>query len=66
MNVITTLRLCLTLIGLILTWSLQPVRANDTAGKPDEPPAVSVTVGEPQWLEAGGERFLGIFTKSTT
>ena len=66
MNGIKALRHCSVLICLFLTCSLHPVRADDTAGKPDEPPAVAITVGKSQWLEASGERFLGIFTRSTT
>ena len=66
MNGVKPVTLCLALICLILTGPLQPVRAADTAGKVDEPTAGTITVGEPQWLEAGGERFLGIFTRSTT
>jgi Protein of unknown function (DUF3530) len=54
------------LICLILTWPLHPVRADDAAAKPDEQLAAVIRVGEPQWLEADGQRFLGIYAKSTT
>jgi len=36
------------------------------AAKPEEQLAAAITVGQAQWLEAGGERFLGIYTKATT
>lgn len=60
------LRLWFVLIWLFLTWPLIAIGADDTTVKPDAQLAAAITVGEPQWLEAGGERFLGIFTKSTT
>jgi hypothetical protein len=41
-------------------------QAVDQAPKPDEQLAATITVGQAQWLESGGERFLGIYTQSTT
>jgi len=66
MNAFVAPRGGLALICLILTWSLQPVWGDDTVSQADKPPTIAVKVGEPQWLEAGGERFLGIFTKATS
>lgn len=67
MNARKALRHWFALICLLfLTWPLNPARADDAAVKPDEQLAAAITVGEPQWLEANGERFLGIYTKSTT
>ena len=61
------LRHWLALICLFLTWPLPITRAADAqpAG-PDAELAAAITVGEPQWLEADGKRFLGIYTRSTT
>jgi pimeloyl-ACP methyl ester carboxylesterase len=61
-----SLRHCLAIICLILIWPLINVRADITPIKPAEQLAADVTVGEAQWLEADGERFLAIYTKSTT
>jgi len=52
---------CLMLVALAT-----PVWAADTALKPDEQLAATITVGKAQWLEADGGRFLGIYTKATT
>ena len=49
---------------LISAWALTVVRADDTAPKEQEQPAAAAAVGQAQWLEAGGERFLGIYTKA--
>lgn len=47
--------------GLLAT----PVQAADPP-KPDPQAVAAVTVGQPQWLEASGERFLGIYTTALT
>lgn len=52
---------CMVLLALAT-----PVWAANTAPKPDEQLAAAITVGKAQWLEAGGERFLGIYTQATT
>jgi len=60
------LRSWFVLVCLLLAWPLSPVRGADASGTLDQQLAAAVTVGEPQWLEADGKRFLGIFTRSTT
>jgi pimeloyl-ACP methyl ester carboxylesterase len=61
------LRRWLALICLILAWPFPLSRAADAqAANPDAELAAAITVGEPQWLEADGKRFLGIYTRSTT
>lgn len=49
---------------LIAAWAWTAVRADDAAPKQQEQPPAAITVGQAQWLEAGGERFLGIYTKA--
>lgn len=56
----------LALLCLVLTWPLTPIQAEDAPATPDQQVAAGITVGKPQWLEAGGQRFLGIYTASTT
>lgn len=58
----------LAVLCLVLTWPLTPIRAKteDAPTTPDQQLAAGITVGKPQWLEAGGQRFLGIYTASTT
>ncbi len=41
-----------------------PTWSAEDATKPDEQLAAAITVGAAQWLEAGGTRFLGIYTKA--
>lgn len=41
-------------------------QAADQAPSLEEQIAAAVTMGQAQWLEAGGERFLGIYTKAAT
>ena len=62
-----TLRHWPALICLFLTWPLPLSRAADAQPpNPDTELAAAITVGEPRWLEADGQRFLGIYTRSTT
>jgi hypothetical protein len=67
-NLMTRFRL----IGRLLTVTamavaLLPARVQAAdPPKPDQADAAAVTVGQPQWLEAGGERFLGIYTTALT
>jgi len=61
------LRHWLALICLFLTWPLHLSRAADAQPpNPDAELVAAITVGIPQWLEADGKRFLGIYTRSTT
>ena len=61
------LRYWLALICLFLAWPLDLSQAADAQPpNPDAELAAAITVGEPQWLEADGKRFLGIYTRSTT
>jgi pimeloyl-ACP methyl ester carboxylesterase len=61
-----SLTLWFALICLAMAGLPGPVRAADAGNTADQQPTLAITVGEPQWLEADGQRFLGIFTKSTT
>lgn len=60
------LRYRLALTCVLLAWPLPSVLAGEAPAKPEEAMAPAITVGQVQWLEAGGERFLGIYTKDTT
>ncbi len=53
-------------VGMVLIAALSDAQAADNALKPDEELAAAITVGQAQWLEAGSERFLGIYTQATT
>lgn len=59
------LRYWLALTCVLLAWPLPSGLAGEAPAKPEEA-APAITVGQVQWLEAGGERFLGIYTKDTT
>jgi len=52
--------------SLLLVVTAPIARAADQARNPDEELAATITVGQAQWLDAGGERFLGIYTQATT
>ena len=55
-------KLYLFIISLLVCAGTGLTLAADAPSKPDEQLAASITVGKAQWLEAGGERFLGIYT----
>jgi len=62
----TTLKHCAAVTCLISAWALTAVMADDATPKKEEQSTAAITVGQAQWLEAGGERFLGIYTKAIT
>jgi len=66
MRVKQALTLWFVLICQFMPGILHLADAEGAAASPAEQLAAAIKVGEPQWLQADGQRFLGIFTKSTT
>lgn len=66
MNAWKSLRHHLALTCLILIYPLTGIHADETPITLEEQLAGDIKVGDAQWLKADGERFLAIFTKSTS